>query len=309
MADLRVKLGNLELRSPVMAASGTFGFGLEYRDVLDYGRLGAILTKGVSLKPRTGNEMPRIVETPCGMLNSIGLQNPGVEGFLTDLLPKIKGLGVPIIVNVFGETVEEYVRVSELIAPAEGVAGIELNVSCPNVKCGGIHFGANPEMMYEVVKAARGVTGTHLMVKLSPEAGDIAAVSKAAEEAGADSLSVINTIRGMSIDVETRRPRIATTTGGLSGPAIRPIAIRMVWESSNAVGIPVVGIGGISTWMDAVEFFIAGAAAIQVGTANFTNPRAMEEITEGINRYLDDRGIAAIQDLVGTLELYDSATL
>ncbi|MEM4658524.1 MAG: dihydroorotate dehydrogenase [Candidatus Methanosuratincola sp.] len=306
MADLSVRLGDLWLRSPIIAASGTFGFGLEYRGIFDYKKLGAIVTKGVSLKPREGNPMPRIVETPCGMLNSIGLQNPGVEGFIDDLLPRIKELGVPIIVNVFGETVDEYVKVCEMIEEAGGTQGIELNVSCPNVKRGGIQFGASPEMMHEVVKAVRGVTSSHLMVKLSPEAGDIGEVSRAAEDAGADSLSAINTIRGMSIDVETRRPRIATTTGGLSGPAIKPIAIRMVWEASRAVSIPVVGIGGISTWIDAVEFFIAGASAIQVGTANFTNPKASEEIYDGVAEYLDRRGIGALKDLVGTIEPYQA---
>lgn len=309
MADISTKIGALELRSPVMAASGTFGFGLEYRDVFDYKVLGAIVTKGVSLRPRVGNPMPRIVETPCGMLNSIGLQNPGVEGFINDLLPQITGLDTPIIVNVFGETVDEYVRVTELIHSTGQVDGFELNVSCPNVKCGGIEFGANPEMMYEVVKAARSVTDSHMMVKLSPEAADIASVSVAAKEAGADSLSVINTIRGLAVDVETRRPRIATTTGGLSGPAIKPIALRMVWEAAKAVDLPIIGIGGISTWMDTIEFFIAGAAAVQIGTVNFTNPRAAEDITEGIESYLDERGIEKLSDIVGTLELYESVTL
>lgn len=309
MADLTTTLGELTLRSPVTAASGTFGFGLEYRDVLDYSCLGAIFTKGVSFRPREGNPMPRIVETPCGMLNSIGLQNPGVEGFITDLLPRMADLDVPIIVNVFGETVDEYARVTEMIHATGGVDGYELNVSCPNVKCGGIQFGANPEMLGEVVAAARKVTDAHLMVKLSPEAGDIMAVARAAEEAGADSLSVMNTIRGLSVDVNTRKPRIATTTGGLSGPAIRPIALRMVWEAVRAVDIPVVGIGGINGWMDAVEFLITGASAVQIGTANFTNPRAAEEIRQGIEDYLDARGIASLRELIGTLELFESATL
>ncbi|MCH8029176.1 MAG: dihydroorotate dehydrogenase [Candidatus Dadabacteria bacterium] len=309
MADISVKLGALELPSPVMAASGTFGFGLEYRDVLDYNKLGAIVTKGVSLKPREGNPMPRIVETPCGMLNSIGLQNPGVESFVGDLLPQVKGLGVPIIVNVFGETVEEYVRVAEMIQSTGAVAGVELNVSCPNVKCGGIHFGANPEMLHEVTKAVREVTDLHLMVKLSPEAAVIEAVSNAAEQAGADSLSAINTIRGMSINIETRKPRIATTTGGLSGPALKPLAVRMVWEASRSVSIPVVGIGGISTAMDAIEFIIAGASAVQVGTANYTNPRACEEIADGIAVYLEERDIPKLSDIVGSVEVYEDYTL
>jgi len=306
---LHTRLGALELKTAVMAASGTFGFGLEYRGLFDYSKLGAVVTKGVSLRPRHGNPLPRIVETPCGMLNSIGLQNPGLEGFMGEIVPRARELGVPLIVNVFGETVDEYVRVSERVCTADCVVGVELNVSCPNVKHGGMEFGASPESLYEVVRAVREATDTHLMVKLSPEASDIRAVAKAAEEAGADSLSAINTIRGMSVDYITRRPRIATATGGLSGPAIKPIAVRMVWEAWRAVDIPVVGIGGITTWQDAVEFIIAGASAVQVGTANFTNPRAIEEIADGLDAYLAEHGLESIAELVGTIRVDASSPL
>jgi len=300
-APLEVNLGKgLRLQSPVIAASGTFGYGLEYEGLVRTERLGAIITKGLSLKPRKGNPPPRIAETPCGMLNSIGLQNIGVKAFLKDKLPLLKKLNIPVIVNIFGTSMDEY---KSLANELEGspIAGIEINISCPNVKKGGMEFGKDPRLSAQVVRGVRKSFKGHLMVKLSPSAGDIAEVASACEGEGADSLSLINTIPGMAIDVETRRPRISTVTGGLSGPAIKPIALRMVHEVSRRVKKPVVGIGGIATAEDALEFIIAGASAVQVGTATFFHPGAMEEITDGISLYLRKHAIKSLKSVVFSL--------
>ncbi|MCP4346786.1 MAG: dihydroorotate dehydrogenase [Desulfobacterales bacterium] len=286
-----------------MTASGTFGYASEFENLIDLNRLGAIVVKGLSLKPAKGNPPPRIVETPCGMLNAIGLENVGIDAFIKEKLPFLKKLSTPLFVNIYGKTTDEYAELAGRIDDTEGISGIEVNISCPNVKTGGIAFGVNPEAAYEVVGAVRKRTSKHMMVKLSPNVTDIAEIAKSVESAGADSLSLINTITGMAIDIETRRPKIANITGGLSGPAIRPVALRMVWQAVQAVRIPVVGIGGIMKPDDALEFLIAGASAIQIGTANFINPRATIEIIEGIEEFLKKRKISSVTSIIGTLEI------
>jgi dihydroorotate dehydrogenase (NAD+) catalytic subunit len=275
--DLRVNIGGLSLRNPVMTASGTFGYGEEYTPFVDLNRLGAIIVKGLSLQPSKGNKPPRIAETPCG-------------------------ISTPVIVNIYGKTKDEYSRLAERIEEIDGISGIEVNISCPNVKKGGIAFGVNPKSAYKVTKAVREKTSKTLIVKLSPNVTDISEIAVSAVDAGADSLSLINTITGMSIDINTRRSRIANITGGLSGPAIRPIALRMVWETARKVKVPVIGIGGITSYEDAIEFFIAGATAVQIGTANFVNPKATVEIIEGIEKYLADRNISSLSEVIGTLD-------
>ena len=298
-----VEIGGIRLKNPVMTASGTFGYAREFSALVDLNRLGAIVVKGLALAPVKGNRPPRIVETPCGMLNAIGLENVGVDAFLAQKLPYLRTLQTPVIANIYGTTVEEYAALSERLDAAEGVAGIEVNISCPNVKAGGVAFGVDPAAAGDVVAAVRRRTRKTVIVKLSPNVTDVVPIARCAEDAGADALSLINTITGMAIDIETRRPRLANRTGGLSGPAIRPVAVRMVWQAAAAVKVPVIGIGGIMRAEDAVEFFIAGAAAVQVGTANFVNPAAALEIVEGIERYLARHGIADIAELVGTLDL------
>ncbi len=300
--DLRVNIGGLSLRNPVMTASGTFGYGEEYTPFVDLNRLGAIIVKGLSLQPSKGNKPPRIAETPCGMLNAIGLENIGIEAFIEKKLPFLKTLSTPVIVNIYGKTKDEYSRLAERIEEIDGISGIEVNISCPNVKKGGIAFGVNPKSAYKVTKAVREKTSKTLIVKLSPNVTDISEIAVSAVDAGADSLSLINTITGMSIDINTRRSRIANITGGLSGPAIRPIALRMVWETVKKVKVPVIGIGGITSYKDAIEFFIAGATAVQIGTANFVNPGATVEIIEGIEKYLADRNISSLSEVIGTLD-------
>ncbi|MDP3284240.1 MAG: dihydroorotate dehydrogenase, partial [Desulfobacterales bacterium] len=285
-SDLRVNIGGLSLRNPVMTASGTFGYGEEFAPFIDLNRLGAIIVKGLSLEPSKGNKPPRIAETPCGMLNAIGLENLGIEAFIDKKLPFLKTLSTPTIVNIYGKSIDEYSQLAERIEEIDGISGIEVNISCPNVKKGGIAFGVKPKSAYKVTKAVRGKTSKTLIVKLSPNVTDISEIAVSAVDAGADSLSLINTITGMSIDINTRRSRLANITGGLSGPAIRPIALRMVWQVAQKVKVPVIGIGGIVSAEDAIEFFIAGATAVQIGTANFVNPRATIEIIEGIERYL-----------------------
>jgi dihydroorotate dehydrogenase (NAD+) catalytic subunit len=301
-ADLRVDIGGIALKNPVMTASGTFGYGSEFKDLTDLNRLGAIIVKGLSLTPAKGNPPPRIVETPCGMLNAIGLENIGIEAFVKEKLPFLKTLSAPVITNIYGKTIEEYAELAARIDGVEGIAGIELNISCPNVKTGGIAFGVNAESAGEVVRSVRKSTGKPLMVKLSPNVTDITEIARCAEAEGSDSLSLINTITGMAVDIHTRRPKIANITGGLSGPAIRPVALRMVWQAAQTVKIPVVGIGGIMTAEDALEFLIVGATAVQVGTANFVNPRATTDIIEGIERFLAQKGIGSVKEIVGSLD-------
>ena len=299
--DLRVDLGGLKLKNPVMTASGTFGYGLEFGYYMDISKLGAVIVKGLSLKPREGNPPPRTVETPCGMLNSIGLQNVGGDEFIKEKLPPLRKLKATVIANIFGETISEYEEVARRLDCAEGVSAIEINISCPNVKKGGILFGTDPREAGRVVKAVRGATKLHIMTKLSPNVTDIKAMVRAVEEAGTDSVSLINTITGMAIDVEKRRPVLATVTGGLSGPAIRPIAVRMVWEARSVSRVPLIGIGGIVTATDALQFMIAGAAAVQVGTVNFLDPGSSGRVIEGIEDYMKRHGIRSVKNIVGRM--------
>ncbi len=300
---LEVAVGRLALKNPVMTASGTFGYGEEYAPFVDLNRLGAVVVKGLSLERRAGNPPPRIIETPAGMLNAVGLQNIGVRAFIAEKLPFLRQYDVPVIANIFGETVDEYRRVAQILNGAAGIYGIEINVSCPNVKKGGIAFGACPEAAVEVTRKVRGETDLPLIVKLTPNVTDIREVAQAAEAGGADALSLINTLTGMSVDIERRRPHLANVTGGLSGPAIRPIALRMVWQVAQAVKIPVIGIGGIMTAGDALEFLIAGARAVEIGTANFIRPAATMEILDGIEEYLVRHRIGNIAELIGCLEI------
>jgi dihydroorotate dehydrogenase (NAD+) catalytic subunit len=293
-----VDVGTLTLKNPVLTASGCFGYGLEYDDFFDVATLGGICTKGLSLKPRLGNPPERICETPAGMLNAIGLANVGVEAFCTEKLPKLRTRGVTVVANIFASSVEDFVAIAERLNVEEGVHAIELNISCPNVKEGGIEFGKDPRMSARVTEAVRAVTKIPLWVKMSPEAGDIAAVARACEAAGADAITAINTIRGLSIDSDKQRVRLANSTGGLSGPALRPIALRIVWELADKVSIPIIGIGGIMNARDAIEFLLAGATAVQVGTANFSDPSAAKRIADGIRAYCEQRGLGA-RDLVG----------
>jgi dihydroorotate dehydrogenase (NAD+) catalytic subunit len=300
---LAVEIGALKLKNPIITASGTFGYGEEYAPYVDLNRLGAIIVKGLSLKPRHGNPSPRIMETPSGMLNAIGLQNVGVKYFVRDKLPYLRQFDTAIIANVYGETIEEYLRVSEILTAADGVHALEINVSCPNVKKGGVAFGTDPDMIAEVTAGVKGVTNLPVIVKLSPNVTDIVVMAKAAEEAGADAVSLINTITGMSVDVEKRIPHLKNITGGLSGPAIKPIALRMVWQTASQVHIPVIGVGGIMSAADALEFFVVGARAIQVGTANFVDPQATVGIIEGMEAYMKRRHIVDMDDLVGSLKI------
>ena len=298
--DLSVQVGSLRLSNPVLTASGTFGYALEYDDFFDVTELGGICTKGLSLLPRPGNRPDRIAETAAGMLNAIGLANVGVEAFCTEKLPILRARGVTVIANVFATTVEDFVALARRIDREEGVAAVELNVSCPNVDKGGLEFGVDPAAAARVTEAVRKATRLPVWVKMSPEAGDLRGVGLACQEAGADALTAINTIRGLAIDVRTWRPRIANKTGGLSGPALKPIAIRMVWELARAVKIPVIGIGGIATAEDAAEFMLAGATAVQVGTASFADPLAAKKVKDGLARYCEERGIAA-RELIGKM--------
>nr|WP_205749392.1 dihydroorotate dehydrogenase [Desulfopila sp. IMCC35008] len=299
--DLRVKIGSIHLDNPVMTASGTFGYAREFENLMNLHRLGGVIVKGISLFPRAGNPPPRIVETACGMLNAIGLQNVGVERFIEEKMVYLAGLNVPVIVNILGGSVEEYREITKRLEGVEGVAGIEVNISCPNVKCGGVAFGGDPKMAATVTKAVKEVCSVPVIVKLSPNVTDVAEIARAVEDGGADSVSLINTLIGMAINLKTRRPELANVIGGLSGPAIKPVALRMVHEVSRAVSIPVIGIGGIETAEDALEFLLAGATAIQVGTANFTNPRASEEVVEGISKYVQDEQLSSVRELIGAL--------
>jgi dihydroorotate dehydrogenase (NAD+) catalytic subunit len=289
----------LRLANPVMTASGTFGWGTEYQHPFDIQRLGAIVCKGTTLKPREGNPQPRIAETPCGVLNSIGLQNIGVEAVLREKAPVWAGWRVPVIVNIVGETVEEYAELARRLDGVAGISGLEVNIGCPNIKAGGVEFGTRPEPAAEVTAAVKQATSLPVMVKLTPKTGDIAGVARAVESAGADAVSLINTPRGMVIDIAKRKPLLGNIYGGLSGPAIRPIALHMVYSVAGAVKIPVVGMGGIATSSDAMEFILAGASAVEVGTANFTNPSAPLEILEGIEKFMKEEGISDINQLIG----------
>lgn len=286
-----------------MTASGTFGYGEEFAEYVDLEKIGAIVTKGLSLKPKAGNAMPRIVETPGGMLNAIGLQNVGVDAFIEKKVPFLRSISTPVIVNFFGNTVEEYAELAEKLDAIPEVAGIEVNISCPNVKHGGIVFGTDPKSAHSVVSAVRSATLKPLIIKLSPNVTDIVEMALACEEAEADALSLINTITGMSIDVKSRRPSLANVTGGLSGPAIKPVALRMVWQVSRAVSLPIIGIGGITTATDVVEFLLAGATAVQVGTANFMSPSASQRIAEDLDGYLCENGINDVKELIGALQV------
>ncbi len=298
--DLSVQVGPTTLKNPVLTASGTFGYALEYDDFFDVGELGGICTKGLSLLPRAGNKPDRIAETAAGMLNAIGLANVGVEAFCTEKLPKLRERKVTVIANIFATTIPDFVTLAARLDREEGVTAVELNVSCPNVDKGGLEFGVDPAAAARVTEAVRKATRLPVWVKMSPEAGDLRGVGIACQEAGADALTAINTIRGLSIDVRTWRPRIANKTGGLSGPALKPIALRMVWELSRAVKIPVIGIGGIANAEDAVEFLLAGATAVQVGTASFADPLAAKKTLDGLAAYCAERGLAA-RDLIGKM--------
>ncbi|MGI6073915.1 MAG: dihydroorotate dehydrogenase [Fermentimonas sp.] len=301
MARLNVEIGDLKLKNPVMTASGTFGYGKEYESFIDIDRLGGILVKGTTLEPRQGNDYPRMAETPSGMLNSVGLQNKGVDYFVNQIYPTIKHYDTNIVVNVSGSTIEDYVECTRRLVDLDKIPAIELNISCPNVKEGGMSFGVSPASAAEVTKAVRKVYPKTLIVKLSPNVTHIADIARAVEAEGADSVSLVNTFLGMAIDIYKRKPKLSTVTGGLSGPCIKPIAIRMVWEVFNAVKIPIVGMGGISNWQDAIEFILAGSSAIQIGTYNFVDPTITIKVLEGIEEYLDKNNIDSVTDLVGQI--------
>lgn len=303
MADLRTDIGGLHMCNPVMTASGTFGYGTEFQDFVNLEEIGGIIVKGTTLHHREGNAYPRMAETPMGMLNAVGLQNKGVHYFVDNIYPTIKGINTNMIVNVSGSAIEDYVETAAIINDLDKIPAIELNISCPNVKKGGMSFGVNACAAQEVISAVRDVYKKTLIVKLSPNVTDITEIARAAEASGADSVSLINTLLGMAIDAEKRRPILSTITGGMSGAAVKPIALRMVWQVSKAVNIPVIGLGGIMNWKDAVEFILAGASAIQIGTANFIDPAITVKVAQGINDYLDRHSISSVKDLVGALEV------
>jgi dihydroorotate dehydrogenase (NAD+) catalytic subunit len=299
---MAVNLGRLRLNNPVMTASGTFGYGEEYSGYIDLDNLGAIVVKGLSLQPRSGNPPPRIMETTGGMLNAVGLQNIGVEAFIEDKLPFLRKYDTKVIANIYGETYDEYKNVAKKLSAAKGVHALEVNISCPNVKNGGLSFGADPKIAAKVTSIVKNETSLPVIVKLTPNVTDITSIAVAVEEAGADIISLINTLTGMSVDLKTRRPHLKNITGGLSGPAIKPVALRMVWQVVQKVSIPVIGIGGIMTAEDALEFLVVGAKSVQIGTANFINPRATTEIVEGIKDYLTDHKIKDVNDMIGTFQ-------
>jgi dihydroorotate dehydrogenase (NAD+) catalytic subunit len=300
--DLRVKIGSLELRNPVLTASGTFGYAREFGNLVNLYRLGGVIVKGISLFPRPGNPPPRIVETSCGMLNAIGLENVGVDRFITEKMPYLLGIDTPVIVNILGDSIEEYRHITEKLTVVPGVSAIEVNISCPNVKKGGVAFGSDPDMAAAVTKAVKDSTNLPVIVKLSPNVTDIAQIAWAVQQAGADAVSLINTLIGIAIDLKTKRPRLANIIGGLSGPAIKPVALRMVYQVARSVSIPVIGIGGIESAEDALEFMLAGATAVQIGTANFINPRASEEAVEGITDYVIREKLHSVREMIGAME-------
>ena len=302
-SELETDIGGIILKNPVMTASGTFGYGREFETFADLNRLGGIIVKGLSLTPSKGNPPPRIIETPCGMLNAIGLENVGLDTFITEKLPFLKRLNTPTFVNIYGNTIDQYAELGARLNDVQGVAGIEINISCPNVKAGGIAFGTDAQTAYNVVKAVRESTGLPTIVKLSPNVTDITVIAKSVEDAGADAISLINTITGMAVDLRTRRPQLANITGGLSGPAIKPVALRMVWQTVQTVNIPVIGIGGIMNADDALEFLVVGAAAVQIGTANFINPHIAIDVIDGIMKYMQDNQIRKIKEIIGTLKI------
>jgi len=301
--DMTVEIAGIRMRNPVMTASGTFGYGEEFSAYVDLEEIGAIITKGLSLKPRAGNPTPRIVETPAGMLNAIGLQNVGIDAFIADKVPFLRTVATPVVVNLFGNTLEEYGELAARLDRVSEVAGVEVNISCPNVKHGGIVFGTDPKAAYEVVKLVREATIKPLIVKLSPNVTDIVEMASACADAGADALSLINTVTGMAVDLRTRRPVLANITGGLSGPGIKPVALRMVWQVAKAVNLPIIGIGGIMSATDALEFMLVGATAVQIGTANFLDPSAAQTIARDMEQYLVDNGISDVKELIGALEV------
>ena len=303
--DLEVTLGPLTFKNPVLAASGTFGYGEEFSSLWDINLLGGFVVKGLSLKPKTGNPPPRIVETPCGMLNAIGLANIGLETFLKEKVPWLQKLDTAVIVNIYGHSVDEYGAVASGLKGVKGIAALEVNVSCPNVECGGMAFGTDPHMTARVTEKVLKNSDKPVIVKLSPNVTDIKALAGAAESAGAEAISLINTLTGMVVDPETRMPKLANISGGLSGPAIRPIALHMVFQVVQSVHIPVIGMGGIMDYRDALEFLITGASAVQVGTANFVNPRAILDIIEGLKKFCEHQGVARIGQIMGTLKVID----
>lgn len=303
MAELSVNIGNLQMKNPVMTASGTFGYGIEYADFLDISRIGGIIVKGTTIQAREGNLYPRMAETPSGMLNAVGLQNKGAQYFVDHIYPQIMNVDTNMIVNVSGSSVETYVECAEKIAELEKIPAIELNISCPNVKQGGMAFGVTCQGAAEVVRAVRKAYPKTLIVKLSPNVTDITEIAKAVEAEGADAVSMINTMMGMAINAEKRKPVLSTVTGGLSGPCVKPVALRMVWQTSKAVNIPIIGLGGISCWKDAVEFMLAGATAVQIGTYNFVDPTISVKVIDGINDYCNRHGFKSVKEIIGALEL------
>lgn len=298
-----VDIGGVRLANPVMTASGTFGYGMEFDEVLNLNRLGGVVMKGLSLHPSKGNPPPRIAETACGMLNAIGLENVGIKRFITEKLPALRPFSTKVFINIYGKTVEEYAAIAETVEGVEGIHGIEVNISCPNVSAGGLAFGVDPVAAAKVVSAVKARTTLPVMVKLSPNVTDITEIARSVEGAGADSVSLINTLTGMGIDIHTRKPVLANVVGGLSGPAVKPVAIRMVFQVARAVKIPVIGMGGIMTADDAVEFLMAGATAVQVGTANFVYPDAAERVVDGIEAFMREKGIADVTDLIGSVDV------
>lgn len=301
MAKLNVNINKLELKNPVMTASGTFGYGLEFNDFISIDEIGGIIVKGTTLEPRQGNDYPRMAEVPSGMLNCVGLQNKGVEYFCSNIYPQIKDINTNMIVNVSGSTLEDYATCAARINELDNIPAIELNISCPNVKAGGMAFGVTASGAASVVKAVREVYDKTLIVKLSPNVTNVVDIAKACEVEGADSVSLINTLMGMAIDIEKRKPILSIATGGLSGPAVKPVALRMVWQVAKAVNIPVIGLGGISSATDAIEFLMAGATAIQIGTANFLDPTITIKVRDGINQWLDEHNISDVNDIIGSL--------
>jgi dihydroorotate dehydrogenase (NAD+) catalytic subunit len=301
MADLSINIGKLEFKNPVLTASGTFGYGIEYADFIDLSRIGGIFVKGTTIHPREGNDYPRMAETPLGMLNAVGLQNKGVDYFISTIYPKIKDIDTHIMVNVSGSTIEDYVACAERINALNKIPAIELNISCPNVKQGGMAFGTNCKSASEVIKSVRKVYDKTLIVKLSPNVTDITEIARTAEAEGADAVSLINTLMGIAIDAERRKPVLSTVTGGLSGPCVKPVALRMVYQTHKAVKIPIIGLGGIANATDAIEFILAGATAIQIGTYNFIDPTISVKVVEGINAYLDRHGFQSARELIGAL--------
>lgn len=299
--DLSVSIGGIRMKNPVMTASGTFGFGKEYAPFVDLNKLGAIVVKGTTLHPRFGNPGRRLVETPAGLLNSIGLENPGVQHFIDHELPNLKKYDVPVIVNISGHSLKEYEELASRL-DIDGVAAVEVNISCPNVSQGGLVFGTDCKSAGSVVSAVRRATGKTVIVKLSPNVTDVTAIAKAAADEGADALSLINTLLGMAIDIRTRRPKLGNVVGGLSGPAVKPVALRMVWQTARAVSLPIIGMGGIMNGEDAVEFLLAGATAVAVGTANFVTPRAVQDVADGITAYLTENKLSSVQDIIGGLD-------